>query len=383
MSFDFKSEKEKGKAAGRAFVEGLGVGLDEGSYAAITELENVYTVLETLTKNAAKNAENLQKKRQERQLSNLKTARELELICEQEYYEKLKEFRDKNLKYGTDSWYKCTEEIAAYNKRLMENLENDQKKMLEKQAKLADDLKGKNKWLDTSTVRFKGMGVGGSDLVYSSARLDDFRDEIGLLEAYTKRLKELKELGTVPIGVFEDIAGMSVADGLAAINAILGADAPSRAAFLSGYETRNQKSKTAAGLLAEILYGGAYTFGNPDVQVVDSAQVSLEEHLEKSFSDVPPKYRELGKESGLAFGDGFAQSLPEIMDEIRGAFSSAVRSIALGTGLAGQGASGGVSTVNTFNNSYTFSAAKDTITQQLAAVKNAATLQRLRGGALE
>ena len=143
MSFEFKNEKEKGKMAGRAYVEGLGVGLEESSYAAITELENVYAVLDTLTKNAAKNAENLQKKRQERQLSNLKTARELEIICEQEYYEKLKEFRDKNLKYGTDTWYKCTEEIAAYNKRLMETIEKDQKALLEKQEKLTKSLIGK------------------------------------------------------------------------------------------------------------------------------------------------------------------------------------------------------------------------------------------------
>ena len=249
MSFDFKSEKEKGRAAGRAFVEGLGVGLEESSYDAITELENVYAELETLTKNAAKNAENLKKKRQERQLNNLKTALELELICEQEYYEKLKAFRDKNLRYGTDSWYKCTEEIAAYNKRLMEALEKDQQKLLEKQQKLATSLVGKGGWLEQSSVRFKGMGENGEDLVYNSTRLDDFKDEIGLLEAYTLRLKELKALGNVPLGVFEDISKMSVSQGLEAINTILGADPATRTAFLSGYEQRSEKSRRRQGCL--------------------------------------------------------------------------------------------------------------------------------------
>ncbi len=383
MSFEFKNEKEKGKAAGRAYVEGLGVGLEDSSYAAITELENVYAVLDTLTKNAAKNAENLQKKKQERQLSNLKTALELELICEQEYYEKLKEFRDKNLKYGTDSWYKCTEEIAAYNKRLMETIEKDQKTLLEKQEKLTKSLIGKESWLEKSSVRFKGMGEGGTDLVYKSTRLDNFKDEIGLLETYIQRLKELKELGNVPLGVFEDISKMSPEEGLLAINTILGANPASRAAFLSGYEQRNQKSETAAGLLAEILYGGGYTLGNSGEAALDSAKVSLGEHLEEIFEDVPQQYRDLGKESGLAFGSGFTQTLPEIMVEVRAAISSAVSGIFDRTGIVGQGNSGGVSTVNTFNNNYTFSAAKDTITQQLAAVKNAATLQRLRGGATE
>lgn len=377
MSFDFKSEKEKGRAAGRAFVEELGVGLEESSYDAITELENVYAELETLTKNAAKNAENLKKKRQERQLSNLKTALELELICEQEYYEKLKAFRDKNLRYGTDSWYKCTEEIAAYNKRLMEALEKDQQKLLEKQQKLATSLVGKGDWLEQSSVRFKGMGENGEDLVYNSTRLDDFKDEIGLLEAYTLRLKELKALGGVPLGVFEDISKMSVSQGLEAINTILGADSATRTAFLSGYEQRSEKSKAAAGVLADILYGGGYSIDGTGQQAVNGAKVSLEEHIEKTFENVPQQYRDLGAEAGTAFGNGFAQSLPEIMEGVRLAISSAVGQI----GVFGQGAAGGISTVNTFNNSYTFSAAKDTITQQLAAVRNAATLERLRGGA--
>ena len=69
-----KNVKDMGRQSGKAFAEGLGVGLGEESYRAITAVEDVYVELESLTKNAAKNAEKLNKKQQQRKLDNLKNA---------------------------------------------------------------------------------------------------------------------------------------------------------------------------------------------------------------------------------------------------------------------------------------------------------------------
>ena len=68
MSFEFqkkindKDSINAGKILGKEIAEGMGIGLDDGSYNAITAIENVYVELETLTKNAAKNIEKLNKK---------------------------------------------------------------------------------------------------------------------------------------------------------------------------------------------------------------------------------------------------------------------------------------------------------------------------------
>ena len=91
MSFDFEKyikdleTAAKNNDIGEMLASGIGVGIDENSYLAITALENVYVELETLSKNAVKNAENLAKKRQEREIDNLKNSLKLELISEQTF----------------------------------------------------------------------------------------------------------------------------------------------------------------------------------------------------------------------------------------------------------------------------------------------------------
>ena len=130
-NIDAQGLNEEGVALGKSIADGIGKGIEDSAQSAITAMEDVYVELETVTKNAAKNAENLEKKRQKRQLANLKNSLELELICEREYFEKLKKFRDENLRQGSDMWYKCTEEIAAYNQKLLEQAEAQYQKILE------------------------------------------------------------------------------------------------------------------------------------------------------------------------------------------------------------------------------------------------------------
>ncbi|MBR5155159.1 MAG: hypothetical protein IKW62_01580 [Clostridia bacterium] len=393
MSFDFQNKniKDMGKESGKSFVNGLGVGMTEESYQAITAMENIYVELESLTKNAAKNAEKLEKKRQERQLSNLKNALNLELICEQEYYEKLKIFRDENLRQGTDAWYKCTEEIAKYNKRLFDETQKQYEKLIELRDDLSKKLQGGEPWLKTGTVRFKGLGQNGTDLVYNDAELKNFREEIQLLENYRDRLTELKNLGNVPEGVLADIAKMSVEDGLKAANAILLADERKRETFFSGYAKHQTTADNISAELLGILYGSeleAEGIGSPSdifkgyVATGNKQQEDFVEILKASFEEVPESYYSLGEDAGGAFGEGFLSKIPEIMTTVRDYFTTVINQLAeqLVATLkqSAQNVVGGTS--NTYNTTYTFNSSKDTTTQQLAAARNAATLQRLRGG---
>ncbi len=390
MSFDFnnKNIKDIGKESGKMYAQGLGVGMNEESYRAITAVEDVYVVLESLTKNAAKNAEKLQKKRQERKLDNLKNSLELELICEQEYYEQLKVFRDQNLRQGTDAWYKCTEEIAQYNRRLMEETQKQYEKIIALREELGEKLKkklvGDEAWVKSSKVTFKGMSDTGGDLVYSDTKLKDFQQETLLLENYRDRLTELKNLGNVPQEIFTDIASMDVKKGLEAINVILQADKDTRDKFLSGYSSHIAAADDISQELVDILY--AKELQNSGALNVDTskytAQTDLGTLLKTTFDEVPQDYFALGEESGSAFGEGFLGRIPQIMQEVRDYFTTAINE--LGGQLAQvlrQGAEGGTSTTsNTYTNNYTFNASKQTITEQLNAARNAATLARLRGG---
>ncbi len=400
MAFDFKNIKNAADPAawnsvGKMMASEIGVGLSENSYLAITALENVYVKLETVTKNAAKNAENLAKKRQKRELENLKTAKELELVTEQEYYEKLKKYRDENLQQGTDAWFKCTEEIAAYNKRLLKEQEELQQEMAEKIISLREELAEKLKksdesFLKTTKTTFKGMGVNGTDLIYSETNLKDFEEEIRLLENFRDRIIELKNLGNIPDGIFTEIAGMDIKEGLEVASYLVSADSETRERFVKGYKEKSALADSAAGRLNGILNAeelkkeGIYSaenFAEGFVKFNESEDGGFIKILESSFESVPESYYTLGGESGDAFGKGLIESIPQFMEQARSVIMAEMQSIAEGISAVIKGAAESAVPVSTtsYTNTYNFNSSQDTTTQQLRAAKNAASLERLRG----
>ena len=400
MAFNYRNSKDAADPAawnsvGKMMASEIGVGLSENSYLAITALENVYVKLETVTKNAAKNAENLAKKRQKRELENLKTAKELELVTEQEYYEKLKAYRDKNLEQGTDAWFKCTEEIAAYNKKLLKEQEELQREMAEKIIKLREELAEKLKksdepFLSTSKVTFKGMGVNGTDLVYNTTTLKNFEEEIQLLENFRDRVVELKNLGNIPDGIFAEIAGMDLEEGLRVASYLVAADSDTRERFVKGYNDKAALADSAAGQLNGILNAeelkkeGIYSaekFAEGFARFNESEDGGFIQILEESFESVPESYYTLGGQSGDAFGKGFVESIPQFMEQVRSMILAEMQSIAAGISAVIKGAaesalSGGTTT---YTSTYNFNSSQDTTTEQLRAAKNAASLERLRG----
>lgn len=402
MPFDFEEyiENIEKKAAkndiGKMIASGIGVGIDENSYLAITAMENVYVELETLTKNAAKNAEKLAKKTQERELKNLKNALELEFISEQEYYEKLKKYRDENLREGSDNWYKYTEEIIRYNKRLSEEAEKEQLRMMktvkELQAELENNLKTDDgPWFSSLRVILKGAGLGGGDEAFTWNKLEDFQGEIDELQRYRQAILSLKELGNIPDGVFSDIAQMDVSEGLLAANTILSASDEVRERFIKGYNTRNSLAGSIAGelngvlnkeALAEAGIYSAEVFNSGYFKADSEEKTAFVKELEKSFKEIPQSYYDLGISSGEAFGQGFESQLVVVMAEAREYMLSAMSQLVseVTARVSGEGADFKSGTSNTYNTSYTFNSSRDTTTVQLQAARNAATLERLRGG---
>ncbi len=389
MSFNSTNNaaQNMGKASGKAFIDGLGVGLREESYRAIPDVENVYVKLESLTKNAAKNAEKLQKKQQERRLDNLKNSLKLGVICEQEYYEQLKVFRDENLSQGTDDWYKCPEEIAAYNRKLLEETQKQYEKIMALREELSEKLSKKlgesEPWLESSRVIFKGLGENGADLVYNDIELNNFRKEVEVLESYRDRLLELKALGNVPQGIFSDIAAMSVEEGLQAANNILLADESMRKKFFAGYTGHKAAAEGISQELLDLLYGDELGLTETSGAEKNSGSSGdFAQVLKMSFKDVPESYYTLGENAGDSFGEGFLARIPKVMDQVREYFVASIGELSgrLAAGLKQTAETVALGTSNTFNTSYTFNTSKDTTTQQLFAAQNAAALDRLRGG---
>ncbi|MBQ9757168.1 MAG: hypothetical protein IJW15_01965 [Clostridia bacterium] len=400
MSFDFQKyidslEEKAGKNdIGKMIASGIGVGLSQNSYLAVTALENVYVELETVTKNAAKNAEKLEKKRQERELSNLKNSLKLELISEQEYYEKLKKYRDENLREGTDSWYKYTEEIISYNKRLMDEATKQQLEMVEEihslQKELEENLKADDgPWFSSLKVLLKNVNSDGSSQGFVWNNLKDFEKEIDLLQRYRNAILALKNLGDIPDGVFSDIANMDVSEAISAAGVILSASEETRKKFVEGYTKRNSLAESIAAELNGILNKEALSeAGIFSVEGFDGGYLKVDgqgenvfiKTLEENFDVVPESYYQLGLDSGEAFGNGLKTEISSVMVEIRSSMLLQMEEIVLDMQKM-MGEISGISTNSTtYKTTYNFNASRDTTTQQLTAARNAAALERLRGG---
>ena len=395
---------DEGNSIGKMLMSGIGVGMDESSYIAVTSMQNVYVKLENLTKDAQKNQIRLDKKTHERMAKNLKNARDLDLVTEQEYYESLKQYRDTYLQKGTDDWYKYTEEIVAYNKRLADEAaaaaaeeariaEERRRKMAETVAGLKKDLeenlKSDDPWYKYQNVTLKGAGRLGGDVSYTLTGVADFKDKIQEVKNFRAAILKLAEIKDLPREVLSDIGKMSPEDGLKAANALLSSSESELQAYINGYnEYKSERELTADTLLPYLDYdklkeagiGSAEAFNDAYFSIENSENGGFIQMLEMSFENVPDSYYRLGENSADSFASGFGSKIPAIMDGIRAEMLSAMDAVA--AELAAKASATGIKTAgsgNTYKTTYNFNSSQDTTTKQLRTAKNAAILARMRG----
>lgn len=389
---------------GKMLAVGIGVGISENEMLAITAMENVCIKLEKVSKKAERNAAEAAKKRRSRELKNLKNSLELELITEQEYYEKLKVFRDKYFAQGSDEWHEYTEEIAEYNKKMADEIVEKQKKAIDEQKKLIEKVKemrdelaatfrgSDGEWFKTTQTIIKGIGKNGEDVTYTNHHLSDFSEEIDELERYRKAIQSLKALGNVPEALFSEFASLSVKEGLKQAETILNYDEEGRNKFLSGYAMRDKKALEVANELNPILNGekmreagivSAESFNEGFIlkSTDDEERTKFVQKLEEQFGTLPDEWYKVGGESADSFERGFFEKLPEIAERIRNTLLSSMSRLGeeMAAAVIGRSAVQGANSGNTYHNTYTFNSSRDTTTQQLFAARRMATLDRLRG----
>ena len=383
---------------GSLLAAGIGVGLSKDSYRAITAMENVYVEIDNLTKNATKNYEKYQKKARERELKNLKNALNLKFLTEQEYYEKLKVYRDENLKQGSDLWYKVTEEIAAYNARVWNDALAEQEEAAQKALKtqqwLADKVaKEKEKLADklnehsmplvkSEKITFHNTGAHGQDERFYHDTINDFQKDIELINRFRDAVLELKELGYMPDGFFAEIAEMDIPEAVSAMEKILNADEERKRQFAEGYQTKTELAEAVSEELFDILNKELVAeYHNQGVEAAILNDNIFAEQLKKYFDVIPQEYYELGETSGTAFSDGVESGLMSILNgDARATVLNAMNGVAESFFLNGiDSVRGNYDNSSVYNNTYNFNARKETITEQIFAAKSASIIDRLRG----
>ncbi len=307
------------------------------------------------------------KKEFEKQYKLLNKALEREEISNAEYYKTLKSLRDKYFAEGSDEWEEYTEELGdfAYDTfdDCLDKLEDFKNESLDK----INELKEEQEQLKESLMPDKSPVEYGTINGEEYTALANYDKEINQAIVYGKMLDELlQKRADIPQSVIDEIKGMDTEQAMKYMEALLNSSDSQFNAFI---ESRKKLEEAVS---------------ENSTKLMSSEMEEMKRILEEKFGELPEDFFDLGYESGSAFGEAFLAELDTAMDAIRNSIMSQMDAIATEANLklrSSISAGGGIyTTTNNYNSSYTIGSSKQTATEQLQAARNAATLERLRGG---
>ena len=303
----------------------------------------------------------------EKQYKNLKRSLERDEITHADYYKELKKLRDTYFDEGSDEWEKYTEELADFTEDTfddcLDKLDDFEKESLNKIRELKNEQEALKDKLITDKAPIEYGTIDGESFI----SLANYDKEITQMQRYGNMLDELfQKRGDIPKSVLDEIKDMDTEQAMRYMSVLLNSSDSQFDAFIQARQKLEEEASKNS------------------TKLVSAEAEEMKRILEEKFGELPEDFFGLGDESAEAFGDAFLMKIESAMqmvrDTIMGEMSeisnAAVFSFAKATG----GGAGAIVTNNNYKTSYTFNSSKDTTTAQIAAARNAAALERARGG---
>lgn len=258
--------------------------------------------------------------------------------------QRMRDRRDYELKKSVDA-----------ERKLYEALAKDLKNIAAKEDTLADKLKARGKLYETVTVRLE------NDETLSYVSLGDLKAQTKANEDFTSDILKLQDRGGVPQQLMDEILGLSLDEGSAFTKALLKADDTTFNDYVSAWIGRHAGAEAGA----EAVYA--------DETAAIVAQIP------EDFKNIDGDLADVGKDNASAWADGFMsklkETLPSVIEQINGFFSSAFNGASGSLAIAGGGAGA------TYSNTYVIQPSPGESTRdQLDAIENKSTLDEMRGG---
>lgn len=319
-------------------------------------------------------------------LEQLDFQRDLDIVSEDEYYEKLENLRDSYLTKGTKEWYSYTVKIYEYQQKLIkdsqkafENAKKDFEKgyddfiqsvekkvgdLLKNQQKLAGKLSDYGGLYDTDAVigveyEWSEDGKTLTEKEVKGLKPNNLKEQTAEIKKFSDNLLALKERADIPQEFFATLRDLSVEDGIKFTDALLNFDDETLNQYISDWKEKQE----AANKISKQLYADEYE--------------EVKKEIEDEFGTLPEKFMEIGKDSGSEFIEGFKTTVTEKLDEARLFIENQLQSIMPTAAYAG--ASGGVYNSTNYTTTYVLQPAKgESTTAQLRTIRNAETLNKLR-----
>lgn len=341
--------KKIGEEVGRYLGEGIAGGLSDSSKIATKAFNGFY--------------------------ERLKYQRAFDLISEEEYYTRLEQLRDRYFSKGTDNWIKYTQDIYAYQEKIIkaeqkeiEGLYDDisdyatekLEGILKKQQKLAKNLNSFGSLYNVNTVHMDGY----TDQYYS---LHDINRDIEMLKRYNRDMTSLKERAdrlSISKGasdyLFSNIREMDTDDALMFMKALLYENDDK----FSEYTNKVYEKYNMSQSISSMQYEDEFNQGVSDVYA------TMKDALMSAGYEIPDGFYVSGSISAQKFGEAFISELDNQLGIIRGVIDEFNAGLEIAPTAMGD-------VYNTTNTSYNISASEsmDAVEQ----IRRYETVKRLAG----
>ena len=294
--FDEHSPSKWAIVVGKYVTEGLAIGIKKGG----KEVSQKYKDL----------------------MADLELQNELNAVKKEEYYAKIKYYRDKYLEESTEEWWNCTKKLIDYDQELAENQKqtiiDTYQAMVDEADKAISELEKKQenfeKKLQQNDYFFvtRTLKDAEGNEVDKFGELRDFSDEIEKINQYNDAIdKAQARLGDSAQGqaVYEALLDMDMEQGKLFADTLINASDAELQEYLKSYQEYQNAIKQAsreefADEWAELesQYGGMYQ--------------RLEQTIIDTFGEIPEEFLENGKLSAEQFGDGFLEKLTEVQSKL-------------------------------------------------------------------
>lgn len=313
-------------------------------------------------------------------LKIIKNQRDMDIINEEQYYEKLEGLRDRYFVRGSDKWIEYTAKIYTYQKELLEKEKKQYEETYEEIFEYASDkidavmkkqeayekkLMSYGRTFQKNTIR-----LDEGDIEFYS--LADLKRDNDQLERYTSLMLEakkfIKESGLsddAEASLLKDISALPIGSASTALEALM--KNPGSKSWLDEYERKVLLSKTESALYYE----------DDMTEAVDETAKYMQEKLTEAGYSIPETFFDAGKESAQKFGEGFSIELNNEFEKIKNQIAqfSSIIEVSMAQGNSDNNTKAG-DEINTTN--YYITA--DTLKEDIATtIKRYETIKRLGG----
>ena len=269
-----------------------------------------------------------------------------------------------------------TDDLYAYAEKYVDAYSEAAEKIRDKEQELTDDIIAARDNMmgnlaDYGTLFFQyelpEINIGGIKHKPVITELSDIGKTNETKRKYKEMLDQVMAREGFAEGFFSELEGLSIADGIDFMGALLSASDTGFKNFMSAWAEGKALDKS----ISESFYDPSSVQNNPELQEFRDA-------FTQEFGDLPDEFLTLGNQSADSFGNGLLGKITEIVNRAKNMVTSTFGNV-LSPAFA-MATEGVTSSVSYVSNYYLQASKYESMREQVKILRDADTLKKASGG---